>query len=110
MILLKASFSIDIGNRPAVVAALKDLRSAALTVPGCRGFEILEEPHAPGTLTIVEEWSDEDAMKAHDGSDAVAAFWQGTSQLIVQQGPTRVIRLAGSQSVYGVAVTDEAAE
>lgn len=100
MILLKASFSVEVSNRPAALTALGELRRAALGIPGCRGFEILEEPYGRGALTVVEEWTNDEAMNTHEASEAVITFRHLTGALLVQQGPTQVIRLAPPQAVY----------
>jgi quinol monooxygenase YgiN len=101
MILLKASFSTEPGNREAVLAALNDLRDAALRMDGCRGFEVLEEPRHPGMLTVVEEWRDAASLHAHESSAPVAGFKERTGDLIVQQGPTRVFEVGRETSLPG---------
>jgi quinol monooxygenase YgiN len=77
-------------GRAAELRTLLAERAAAVRAePGCSGYEVAELIGEPATFLIVETWASPDALRAHFGSDAQAAYQHEVDELLAN--PSRVV-------------------
>jgi quinol monooxygenase YgiN len=56
-------------QRPQVLEILRSVQGPVSAEPGCRGFEILEEPAPGAAIVLVERWESSPALMEHLRSD-----------------------------------------
>jgi quinol monooxygenase YgiN len=70
MFLAIVDVHVDPADRPAAIAQLEGEQPDVRAMPGCIDFRVLV-PAGNGTdVTVLHEWSDEDAFRAYLDSDA----------------------------------------
>lgn len=69
------------GRRDDVLAALQSLAAASADEPGTALFLVTERRDAPGTFTVLEQYRDDEAVRAHRTSGAMEAFREALQEL-----------------------------
>ncbi|MCU1395072.1 MAG: antibiotic biosynthesis monooxygenase [Ilumatobacteraceae bacterium] len=100
MIVITGSFPIDRSQEDAINEACNTVRVATLQEDGCHEYRFAYATDAPGTLLIVEEWRDQEALTAHMKAPhlvtfgaAIGGFVVGAPELfryeVTDKGPLR---------------------
>ena len=74
MIVVAGSFPVDVSKRDEIIDAVNTMRAASLAEDGCHEYRFGFATDEPGTLLIIEEWRDQDALSAHFATAHVATF------------------------------------
>jgi quinol monooxygenase YgiN len=75
MIFVKGTMNMN----PAIIADfardVAAMRPKVLTEAGCRHYSLLVEDAATGLVNVIEQWDDDDALKAHLGMPWITEFF-----------------------------------
>jgi quinol monooxygenase YgiN len=74
MIVITGTISFDPANTDAAAEAAHTLATATRQEPGNIQYGMWFSPNEPGTLMVVEEWADDDALNAHMAAPHMADF------------------------------------
>ncbi|MFG1605986.1 putative quinol monooxygenase [Actinoplanes sp. NPDC049265] len=75
------------GSLTTVLTAAARMSEASRAEPGCLSYHCAQDVGDPNTLVLVEEWASDEALQAHLGSPAFAAFVE-TIRPAVAESPT----------------------
>lgn len=67
-----ATFKARPGREAELLEVLGELVEPTRAEPGCRLYELWRNREDPAELTFVEEWSSDEALAAHAGSEHIA--------------------------------------
>lgn len=71
---------------------LRALEEASRADPGCIAYRVFRDEDRADRFVLVEEWSDEDALAAHNAQPHVTEFVAAVRDLLVQPfGVTRLV-------------------
>ncbi len=64
---------------------LENQRLSRQNEPGCRRFDVYRNNEEADTLAFVEEYDDEDAFKAHQGSAHFQAYFEAAKDMMAER-------------------------
>jgi len=80
---LLARFTVRESDRDTVKAAFRQARTQTLNGPGCRVFDLNEDPQNPGGFLVYERWRSLSDLEAHLRKDHTAELRTLFHRLIV---------------------------
>jgi quinol monooxygenase YgiN len=83
-----------VGRRDEVIALLSDTQERTRPQPGCLSFSFAEVVDDPGHYLVVEEWSDDAALKTHFKSDAFTSYQRNVAPLLARPSEVRIHRVS----------------
>ena len=89
------------GGADALLKAAQRVRGAAEASDGCLGFDVLEQPGERGELVLLQQWRDEEAMRAHFRSAAHARYVDDVADLLARPSDVVVHTVSGSSHPVG---------
>ncbi|WP_329500318.1 putative quinol monooxygenase [Kitasatospora herbaricolor] len=57
------------GRTDRLRTALEAMIEPSLAEPGCLGYQLYADPNRPEQMALIEEWTDEEALRLHFGTD-----------------------------------------
>ncbi|MFC9330309.1 putative quinol monooxygenase [Kitasatospora sp. NPDC057015] len=60
-----ATLLAEPGRTDRLRTALEAMIEPSLDEPGCLGYQLLADPNRPEQMVIIEEWTDEEALRLH---------------------------------------------
>jgi quinol monooxygenase YgiN len=82
------------GRRDDVIALLRDTQERIRPQPGCVSFSFAEVVGDPGHYLVVEEWSDDAALRTHFRSDAFTSYQENVGELLARPSEVRIHRVS----------------
>ncbi len=82
------------GRRDEVVALLAETQEHTRPQPGCIGFSFAEVVGDLGHYLVVEEWSDDAALRTHFKSDAFTSYQETVGDLLARPSDVRIHRVS----------------
>ncbi|MBG0814133.1 putative quinol monooxygenase [Planomonospora sp. ID82291] len=73
-LLLRATFEIKEEALEAFTDHARALMASARSEEGVLSYEVLQDPDRPGRHVFLEEYADDDAMRAHMASELVQSY------------------------------------
>ncbi|EFH09567.1 putative quinol monooxygenase [Pseudoroseomonas cervicalis] len=98
MISITAILRAREGEGEALLAALREVAAHVRAAePGTRGFFVSRDLDDPALFTTYERFADRAAMEAHNGSPAVARFFELAGPLL--EGPVTLLQCEEREAV-----------
>jgi quinol monooxygenase YgiN len=94
------------GRRDELRALMRATQDEVERGAGCRLYRFSAELGDPDEYVHVQEWSDEDAWRAHQRSDAFRAYQQGLFELLARPSDMRVHTVSDSFTPQPSALPD----
>jgi quinol monooxygenase YgiN len=75
MIFVQGTMNMNPAIIPEFTADVAAMRPKVLTEDGCQYYSLLVEDAATGLVNVIEQWSDDDALKVHFTMPWVSGFF-----------------------------------
>ena len=95
-----------VGRREEVIALLSETQERARPQPGCASFSFAEVVGDPGHYVVVEEWSDDAALRTHFTTDAFTSYQENVGELLARPSEVRVHRVSETTAPRGIGAMD----
>jgi quinol monooxygenase YgiN len=97
MIVIQGHLDFDPDDADAFEALVLPLQKHSATEPGCVSYHFSRDLEVPGRFRVAECWEDDDALKVHFTTAAMATFQEGMKGL--RRGEASITKFDGATPV-----------
>lgn len=101
MIIISGTIALKPGARDEAIEAINTVVAKTLAEPGCRAYRFGFEVTEPDTISVYEEWEDEDALASHFQQPHLAEFMAGIGAFAARGGSLTKFTVSDAQVLMG---------
>lgn len=95
MIFVQGTMNMDPACIPDFINDVSAMRDKVLAEDGCHFYSLLIEDAATGLVNVIEQWRDDDALKAHFTMPWIASFFAKYAPLM-QATTVQIFDISGA--------------